>query len=83
MCIRDRYDFDQVVFYVARRDERLLPIIKEAYGKDCRGEVDDDIMLGGLRMECLAKGIVMDETFDTGMDEQKEWFYTNSGLFIK
>ena len=29
------------------------------------------------------KGIVVDETFDTGIDEQKDWFYTNSGLFIK
>lgn len=78
-----QYDFEDVVFYVAKRDEKLLPLIKEAYGKKCRGAVDEDILLGGLRMECLEKGIVLDETFDTGVDEQKDWFYTNSGLFIK
>ncbi len=39
--------------------------------------------LGGFRLECIEKGIVVDETFDTGIDEQKEWFYQNSGLFVK
>ena len=38
--------------------------------------------LEDFRMECEEKGIVVDETFDTGIDEQKDWFYTNSGLFI-
>ena len=60
-----------------------LKDICEAYGKPCEGKCDADILLGGFRMECEEKGIVVDETFDTGIDEQKDWFYTNSGLFIK
>ena len=61
----------------------LIHIFCEAYGKPCEGKCDADILLGGFRMECEEKGIVVDETFDTGIDEQKDWFYTNSGLFIK
>lgn len=75
--------YEQVVFYVADRDQAVLKDICEAYGKPCEGKCDADILLGGFRMECEEKGIVVDETFDTGIDEQKDWFYTNSGLFIK
>ncbi|MEG0468641.1 V-type ATP synthase subunit E [Amedibacillus sp. YH-ame10] len=74
--------YGEVVFYVSKTDEKFLSDICKAYGK-CSGEVDPTITIGGLRMECMEKGIVVDETFDTGIDEQSEWFYTNSGLFIK
>ena len=46
-----------------------LKDICEAYGKPCEGKCDADILLGGFRMECEEKGIVVDETFDTGIDE--------------
>lgn len=75
-------NFANVTIYVSKKDEALLPAICKAYG-DAKGEVDPEILIGGLRLECLEKGIVVDETFDTGIDEQSEWFYTNSGLFIK
>lgn len=75
--------YGSVVFYVAKKDEKLLSAICEAYGKECEGRVDPEITVGGLRMECEDQGIVVDETFDTGIDEQRDWFYTNSGLFIK
>lgn len=75
--------FGSVVIYVAQKDEALLSDICKAYGAGCEGKVDPEIMVGGLRMECEAKGIVVDETFDAGIDEQRSWFYTNSGLFIK
>lgn len=75
-------NYGHVVLYVSHRDEPFLSELCKAYG-DCDGRVDAEIMIGGLRMECEDKGIVVDETFDTGIDEQNEWFYTNSGLFIK
>lgn len=76
-------DFDHVTFYIAKKDSELLKALQEAYGKACDGKADETIELGGFRMECESRGIVIDETFDTGLDEQKDWFYTNSGLFIK
>ncbi len=73
-----------MLYFMSHREIRLfLKDICEAYGKPCEGKCDADILLGGFRMECEEKGIVVDETFDTGIDEQKDWFYTNSGLFIK
>lgn len=75
--------YDQVVFYVARKDEHLLSGLCEAFGKNSEGKVDPEILVGGFRMECESKGIVIDETFDAAIDEQRNWFYTNSGLIIK
>lgn len=75
--------YANVVFYVGENDQHLLEDIRKAYGKRCEGACDPSILLGGFRMECEEKGIVVDETFDSGILEQKEWFYTNSGLFIK
>lgn len=75
--------YEQVTFYVGSADEKYLSDIKTAYGKPCETAVDADILVGGMRMECIADGIVVDETFDTAIDDEKDWFYTNSGLFIK
>lgn len=75
-------NFGHVTIYVSQKDEAVLKDVCQAYG-DADGIVDNDIHIGGIRLECVEKGIVVDETFDTGIDEQSEWFYTNSGLFIK
>lgn len=74
---------DFMILYVAKKDEKLLPELCHAYGPNCQGEVDPSIKIGGFRGLCEAKGMVIDETFDSSIDEQRSWFYTNSGLFIK
>lgn len=74
--------YGHVVFYVTKKDEPYLTDIKNAYG-DCEGKVDPNMQIGGIRLECLEKGFVVDESFDTSMKEQSDWFYSYSGLFIK
>lgn len=78
-----KYSYEHVTLYLRKEDESYLKAIMDAYGNSCEGKIDPSIQLGGLRLECDAKGIVIDETFDTALEEQKDWFYTNSGLFIK
>ena len=36
--------YEQVVFYVADRDQAVLKDICEAYGKPCEGKCDADIL---------------------------------------
>ena len=76
-------NFAHAVFLIGKEDASYQDDIKKAYGKDCEVQIDTDIVLGGFRLECVEMGIVVDETFNTAIEEQKEWFYTNSGLFIK
>lgn len=73
----------KITFYVAPHDEKYADVIKKAFAKNCACCVDASITIGGFRVECEEQGITMDDTFDASLHDQKEWFYTNSGLFIK
>jgi vacuolar-type H+-ATPase subunit E/Vma4 len=45
----------------------------------CSVETADDIRLGGFYAENGA-GMLIDQTLDSALEEQKEWFYSESGL---
>ena len=74
---------EHAVLHMAKKDERYLKMLRDRYGHGCVGEVDASISIGGFLLACEDSGIVIDETFDTAIEEQRSWFYTNSGLFIK
>ena len=42
-----------------------------------------DILIGGLRVYCPSQQIAVDETLDTKLEGQREWFYANASLQIK
>lgn len=75
--------YPQPTIYVRAADMVYADQIKDAFANDATVCADDTIRYGGMRLECLASGIVVDETFDAQLSEQKEWFYQNSGLFVK
>lgn len=77
------YTFPYVVFCIRKKDEIYANDLKKVYGKECECRIDETITLGGFRAECEETGVDIDETFDSSIEEQKDWFYTNSGLFIK
>lgn len=74
--------YGEACLYVGKKDSDRLAALCETFGK-CEGKIDEDIVLGGLRVEYRAQGIVLDESFDTSLEEQKEWFYANAGLYVK
>ncbi|MDM8156258.1 V-type ATP synthase subunit E [Amedibacillus dolichus] len=69
--------------YVREADLSYADQIRNAFTDGAEVCADDSIRYGGMRLECLVSGIVIDETFDARLNEQKEWFYQNSGLFVK
>lgn len=77
------YGYEDVILYLSKHDMMLKDQLQNAYGKACEIMQDEEIVLGGVRLECLKNGRIVDETFDTVLEEQKDWFYTNSGLFVK
>ncbi|MDR1206254.1 MAG: hypothetical protein LBL26_12395 [Peptococcaceae bacterium] len=56
-------------------------IWKDALEKACPCSVEaaDNIRLGGFFAD-NGKGMLVDETLDSALEEQKEWFYSASGL---
>ena len=55
----------------------------KAYGLNLEVEVSDKIKIGGFIIENKATNVVVDESLDTALENQKDWFYKTSGLMIK
>ncbi len=65
---------------ISSKDGTLLGDLQEIVGQGCTVTPDSSIKLGGLRLENIEAGIVVDETLDTKLEEQRPWFYSHSGL---
>ena len=46
-------------------------------------KADETIELGGFIAESREKGIALDRTLDQKLEQQKEWFYGNSGFLVE
>lgn len=68
---------------VRPEDLRWKDELEAACGEPCRVEPDESIRLGGLRFQAEATGLEGDETLDAALEEQRQWFYENAGLFLK
>ena len=69
--------------YLREEDMQYADAIQKEFKEGTNVQADESIQYGGFRLECIENGIIIDETFDSALNEQKEWFYQNSGLFVK
>lgn len=44
--------------------------------------IDKQITIGGIKAYCPAQGIMLDDTLDARLNEQRAWFNENSGLEV-
>ena len=73
----------RVVFTISDRDTHLPGLIKDSFNGLSEVVKSAQIHLGGFEAMIEKDGIVIDETIDSKLAEQKEWFYKNSKLFIR
>lgn len=73
---------DDIILMLNPRDIRLKDAIITAFGKKCQILESDEIEIGGIMGISRKLGLLADETLDTKLEEQHEWFYENSGLSI-
>ena len=62
------------ILYICKRDENMVDEIKQAYGKLCEVQVSDDIKIGGVMAVNENMSMIVDETIDAKLNDQKEWF---------
>ena len=55
----------------------------KAYGTALEVEVSDKITIGGFIVKNKATNVVVDESLDFALENQKDLFYKTSGLMIK
>ena len=73
----------ETVLYVRPEDVKMKDSLQKAFGAPCRVEPDEEIHLGGIRAQNLTMGLVADDTLDTLLEDQQEWFEETSGLMVR
>jgi V/A-type H+/Na+-transporting ATPase subunit E len=71
-----------VVIRLRAADAKYESLIRDAFGFDCTFMEDNSIEIGGLKASHPEMGIFADETLDTLMTNQYDWFEANSGMAI-
>lgn len=71
-----------VIVYVRPGDMRFADDIKKVFGRDCKVESSDEITIGGCRAGVAGGSTVADDTLDTRLEAQREWFLENSGMSV-
>jgi ATP synthase, subunit E len=71
-----------VTVYLRPADMRFADDIKNAFGRDCKVESCDEITIGGCRAGVAGGSTVADDTLDTRLEAQREWFLENSGMSV-
>lgn len=77
------FDNKNCVMYVSHKDIAMKKQLVKAFGKDLQVEESADITIGGFIIENKESSLVVDETLDFALKNQKEWFNKNSGLIIR
>ena len=75
-------DADDVVLLIRKEDTKFADRIRKAFGRKCKCEPTDEITFGGMMGMSRSLGRVADETLDSRLQMQHEWFYENSGLKV-
>ncbi|MBS5114272.1 MAG: hypothetical protein KHY88_01010 [Erysipelotrichaceae bacterium] len=77
------YHLTQSTMYVKKQDLELKDQLAKAYGSEIEIVASDSLEIGGLIVENSESKLVIDESLDTALENQKDWFAKNSGLIIK
>ncbi|MEG1687908.1 MAG: V-type ATP synthase subunit E [Angelakisella sp.] len=80
--IAQRYPLENSVVLLRRDDYHMAAEMDKIFGGKCRIMADEAIQIGGIKLMNQSVGIFVDETLDGRLEEQKPWFYSNSGLTI-
>lgn len=70
------------VLYVKEYDLSHAEKIKSFFSGNVELKADKTIRIGGIRGYCADLGIVADETLDSKLEEQREWFIENASLCV-
>lgn len=73
---------DDVILYVRESDLKYEKKITAPFGGKCKLMKSDDIKIGGITGLSRSMGLIADETLDTKLMYQREWFYEHSGLSV-
>ena len=81
--VAENFKDSKSIMYVSHDDFKNKDAFVKAFGTDIEVQASDDIQIGGFILENKASSLVVDETLDFALNNQKYWFNKNSGLIIR
>lgn len=81
-AISELFDGSSCVLYIKENDMCFSDEIKEMFSQDSEIKPDKKIKIGGIKGYCKSMGIIADETLDSKLDSQREWFLENATLSV-
>ncbi len=73
---------ESCILYINERDIAFADKIKALFSGETEVLSDNSVKIGGIKGFCKAMCIVADETLDSKLSAQKDWFIENSGLSV-
>jgi V/A-type H+-transporting ATPase subunit E len=70
------------VYIIAKKDERLAGELSSICPKESRVDISDEIKIGGIRAVNEQSGQIIDNTLDSKLESQHDWFTITSGLTV-
>lgn len=78
----EKYAGEGITLLVRAADLPLGEELRKAFGSPCTVEATGEILLGGLILSALTEGYRVDESLDSALRNQREWFYQNAGMVV-
>lgn len=73
---------NNTTIFCSADDKKYEALIKKAF-PDANTEIDNAIEIGGIKVKDNDKNILIDDTLDTRLCEQNEWFISNAKMQIE
>lgn len=75
-------DAEDVVLFLRGQDMKYKSDVIKAFGRSCEVLSSEDIVVGGIIGQSRSLGLLADETLDSRLQQQHEWFCESSGLKV-
>ena len=79
--IAERFGSLRCIVSVSPKDEDKGELIRRML-PEAEIKADKRILIGGVKAYCPEQGVMMDDTLDTRLADQRMWFIENSGLKV-
>ncbi|MCO7137848.1 V-type ATP synthase subunit E [[Clostridium] leptum] len=71
-----------IILSMRPSDMKFANMVAKVFEGRATVQEDESILLGGMRIRCQELGLVIDDTLDTRLNDQKAWFAQHSGLAV-
>ena len=80
--IAELFEGKDCVLYVNERDLGTAESFRDFFAGKVEAKADKTIKIGGIKGYCPEMAIIADETLDTKLEAQREWFIENATLSV-